>query len=103
MNLIPKKPLTQAYNLIVALKSSVNASTPLLDENASSEILDVSSVVKGPESQYWWAALASRIELVEEKSTWTLVPRPKDGQVMTSKSLLRHKLNPDQTLHCHKA
>ena len=74
-----------------------------MDEDASSEILDVKSALKGPKSEYWWTAMTSEIESINEKGTWVLVPRPKDRQVITSKWLLRRKLNPDQTLHRPKA
>ena len=47
--------------------------------------------------------MKSEIEPINEKGTWILVPRPKDRQVITSKWLLRRKLNPDRSLHCHKA
>ena len=43
------------------------------------------------------------IESINEKGTWILVPRLMDYQVITSKRLLKRKLNPDQSLHCHKA
>ena len=47
--------------------------------------------------------MKSEIEPINEKGTWILVPRPKDRQVITSKLLLRRKLNPDRSSHCHKA
>ena len=47
--------------------------------------------------------MKSEIESINEKGMWILVPRPKDRQVITSKWLLRRKLNPDISLHRHKA
>ena len=47
--------------------------------------------------------LLDEIESINEKGMWILVPRPKDHQIITSKWLLKHKLNPNRLLHRHKA
>ena len=54
------------------------------------------------EAKHWWAATKSKIESINEKGTWILVPCPKYRQVITSQWLLTHKLNPDISLHRHK-
>ena len=92
-----------AHNFNVFLTPQFNSSRPLLNNNACNKIQNVTATLKRPEAEQWWAAMESEIKSINEKGTWILVPRPKDHQVITSKWLLKRKLNPDRSLHCHKA
>ena len=105
LNTIPKKLRTKpiAHNFNVCLIPQLKSTISLLEDNVGHEIQNVAEALKSPEAEHWWVAMKSEIESINEKGTWILVPRPKDRQVITSKWLLRRKLNPDRSLHCHKA
>ena len=43
------------------------------------------------------------IEKIEKKKTWTLVPRPKDKNVIGTKQVFRNKLNEDDKVSINNA
>ena len=45
------------------------------------------------DNESWIEAMNEEIELIEKKRTWTLVPRPKDRNVIGTKWVFRNKLN----------
>ena len=48
-------------------------------------------------------AMNEEIEKIEKKKTWTLVPRPKDKNVIGTKWVFRNKLNEDGQVSRYKA
>ena len=47
------------------------------------------------ENDNWIEAMNEEIEKIEKNNTWTLVPRPKDKNVIGTKWVFRNKLNED--------
>ena len=47
------------------------------------------------ENESWIEAMNEEIEQIEKNKTWTLVPRPKDKNVIDTKWVFRNKLNED--------
>ena len=43
----------------------------------------------------WIEAMNEEIECIEKNKTWTLIPRPKDKNVIGTKWVFRNKLNED--------
>ena len=53
------------------------------------------SVKDALENQSWIEAMNEEIEQIENNKTWTLVPRPKDKNVIGIKWVFRNKFNED--------
>ena len=53
------------------------------------------SVKDALENESWIEAMNEEIEKIEKNKTWTLVPRPKDKNVIGTKWVFRNKLNED--------
>ena len=51
------------------------------------------SVKDALENESWIEAMNEEIEQIEKNKTWTLVPRPKDKNVIGTKWVFRNKLN----------
>ena len=47
------------------------------------------------ENETWIKAMNEEIEQIEKKNTWTLVPRPKNKNVIGTKWVFINKLNED--------
>ena len=47
------------------------------------------------ENEIWIEAMNEEIEKIEKKKTWTLLPRPKDKNVIGNKWVFRNKFNED--------
>ena len=47
------------------------------------------------DNETWIEAMNEEIEQIETNNTWTLVPRPKDKNVINTKWVFRNKLNED--------
>jgi len=55
------------------------------------------------ENESWIKAMNEEIEKIQKNKTWTLVPRPKDKNVIGMKWALRNKLNEDGEVSRNKA
>ena len=55
------------------------------------------------ENDSWIEAMNEEIEQIEKNKTWTLVPRPKDKNVIGTKWVFRNKLNEDGKVSRNKA
>ena len=55
------------------------------------------------ENESWIEAMNEEIEQIEKKKTQTLVPRPKDKNVIGTKWIFRNKLNEDGQVSRNKA
>ena len=55
------------------------------------------------ENEIWIEAMNEEIEKIEKNKTWTLVPRPKDKNVIGTKWVFRNKLNEDGKVSRNKA
>ena len=55
------------------------------------------------ENENWIDTMNEEIEKIEKKKTWTLVPRPKDKNVIGTKWVFRNKLNEDGKVSSNKA
>lgn len=53
------------------------------------------SVKDALENECWIEAMNEEIEKIEKKKTWTLVPGPKDKNVIGTKWIFRNRLNED--------
>ena len=53
------------------------------------------SVKDALENESWIKAMNEVIEQIEKNKTWTLVPRPKEKNVIGTKWVFRNKLNED--------
>lgn len=53
------------------------------------------SVKDALENESWIEAMNEEIEQIEKNKTWTLVPRPKDKNVIGTKWVFKNKLNED--------
>ena len=51
----------------------------------------------------WIEAMNKEIEKIERNNTWTLVPRPKDKNVIGTKWVFRNKLNENDEVSRNKA
>ena len=61
------------------------------------------SVKDALENEIWIEAMNEEIEQIEKNKTWTLVPRPKDKNVIGTKWVIRNKLNEDGKVSRNKA
>ena len=61
------------------------------------------SVKDALDNESWIEAMNEEIEQIERNKTWTLVPRPKDKNVIGTKWVFRNKLNEDGEVHRNKA
>ena len=105
LNSISKKTCTKptVHKFNVSLSPQFHPSMPPLNDNASHKIQNIVTAIKVLEVDHWCAAMKPEIESINEKGTCILVPRPNHCQLITSKCLLRCKLNPDRSLHPYKA
>ena len=55
------------------------------------------------ENESWIEAMNEEIEKIEKKKTWTLVPRPKDKNLIGTKWVFRNKLNEEGQVSRNKA
>ena len=55
------------------------------------------------DNESWIEAMNEEIEKIERNKTWTLVPRPKDKNVIGTKWVFRNKLNEDGQVSRNKA
>jgi hypothetical protein len=55
------------------------------------------------DNESWIEAMNEEIEQIEKNKTWTLVPRPKDKNVIGTKWVFRNKLNEDGQVSRNKA
>ena len=55
------------------------------------------------DNESWVEAMSEEIEQIEENKTWTLVPRPKDKNIIGTKWVFRNKLNKDGKVSRNKA
>ena len=55
------------------------------------------------DNESWIEATNEEIEQIEKNKTWTLVPRPKDKNVIRTKWVFRNKLNEDGKVSRNKA
>ena len=55
------------------------------------------------ETKSWVEAMNEEIELIEKNKTWSLVPRPKDKNIIGTKWVFRNKLNEDGEVCRNKA
>ena len=53
------------------------------------------SVKVALENESWIEAMNEEIKQIEKNKTWTLVPRPKDKNVIGTKWVFKNKLNED--------
>ena len=61
------------------------------------------SVKDALENESWIEAMNEEIEKIEKNKTWTLVPRPKDKNMIGTKWVFRNKLNEDGKISRNKA
>ena len=61
------------------------------------------SVKDALENESWIQAMNEEIEQIEKNKTWTLVPRPKDKNVIGKKLVFKNKLNEDGKVSRNKA
>ena len=61
------------------------------------------SVKDALENESWIEAMNEEMEQIEKNKTWTLVPRPKDKNVIGTKWVFRNKLNEDGKVSWNKA
>ena len=54
-----------------------------------------SNIKDALDNESWVEAMNEEIEQIERNKTWTLVPRPKDKNVISTKWVFRNKLNED--------
>ena len=68
-------------------------------------MLDVQTtvIIGSLENESWIEAMNEEIEQIEKNKTWTLVPRPKDKNVIGTKWVFRNKLNEDGQVSRNKA
>ena len=55
------------------------------------------------DNKSWIEAMNEEIEQIEKKKTWTIVPRPKDKNIIGTKWVFRNKLNEDGKVFRNKA
>ena len=60
-------------------------------------------VKDAPKNESWIKAMNEEIKHIEQNKTWTLVPRPKDENVIGTKWVFRNKLNEDGKVSRNKA
>ncbi|GKV16599.1 hypothetical protein SLEP1_g27221 [Rubroshorea leprosula] len=53
--------------------------------------------------QVWIDAMKEELSMIEKNQTWCLIPKPDDKKPIGVKWLFRTKLNPDGSIHKHKA
>jgi hypothetical protein len=51
----------------------------------------------------WRYVMKEEYDALITKNTWDLVPRPVGSNIITGKSIFKHKFNSDNTLECYKA
>ena len=61
------------------------------------------SIKDALENESWIEAINEEIEQIEKNKTWTLVPRPKDKNVIRTKWVFKNKLNEDGQVSRNKA
>lgn len=64
---------------------------------------ELKNVKDALENESWIEAMNEEIEQIEKNKTWTLVPRPKDKNVIGTKWVFRNKLNEDGQVSRNKA
>ena len=57
--------------------------------------IEPSSINEACEDKHWIKAMEDELEQIEKNNTWTLVPRPKDKNVIGTKWVFKNKLNED--------
>ena len=60
------------------------------------------SVKDALENESWIEVMNEEIEYIEKNNTWTLVPRPKNKNVIGTKWVFKNKLNEDGKLYKNK-
>ena len=55
------------------------------------------------ENESWIEAMNEEIKQIENNNTWTLVPRPKDTNIIGTKWVFKNKLNEDGNISKNKA
>ena len=61
------------------------------------------SVKDALENENWIETMNEEIEQIEKNKTWTLVPRPKDKNVIGTKWVFKNKMNEDRKVSRNKA
>ena len=61
------------------------------------------SVIEACKDEYWLKAMEEELDQIEKNNTWTLVPQPKNKNVIGTKWVFRNKLNEDGQVIRNKA
>lgn len=65
--------------------------------------IETTSINEECEDKYWIKAMEDELEQIERNNSWSLVPRPKDKNVIGTKWVFRNKLNEDCMVIRNKA
>ncbi|MCO5591224.1 hypothetical protein L7F22_045205 [Adiantum nelumboides] len=65
--------------------------------------VEPSSVKEALQHDCWKRAMHTELDAIERNKTWTLVPRPKQQKIVSTKWILRTKYKADGSLDKHKA
>ena len=74
-----------------------------ISANSPSEPRTYREATAGPDAENWKAAMADEFNSLNEHGTWTIVPRPENRKVVSSKWVYRVKYKADGTISRYKA
>ena len=69
----------------------------------NAEPVNVREAMATDDSEKWLAAINAELDSLEQNETWTLVPRPKDKNVITNRWVLKKKLKSNGQVDKYKA
>ncbi|WVZ98012.1 hypothetical protein U9M48_043505 [Paspalum notatum var. saurae] len=98
---IPVPPVVNDHNMRTRAKSGFRQPQMNLQAVALSPV--PSSFRHALADPNWRGAMDEEFQALIANNTWTLVPRPSNANIVTSKWIFRHKLHSDGTLDRYKA